>query len=136
MKLSGPNPQALFLTLPCSGLKPLHPSRGPQPPLFSTIIPCRSRHCQSTGLRGKEGRIRRVCASVFGYMCVCFHIQYLCAWVNICDWICACMHKLQITRTCAHVAAECYKVGVVWGISSEGAGCFKPYEQRWWKLWV
>lgn len=100
MKLTGPNPPACFLTLPCSGLKPLHPSQGPRPPLFSTIIPCWSRHCQSKGLQG-----RKAGEDVYGH--VCFS-KCVCVWVTwVIFWVWMCLHAqtthITYLYTCKHV---------------------------------
>lgn len=118
MKLSGPNPQPSFslslapasnpFTLP-QDLHPLHPP-------FSTIIPCRSLHCQSKGPRGgKEGRGRcvyvcaRLCAGICVYVCIystCAHgltfgIEY----------VLACTNRKHHVPVHTHAGAGCFKVG-------------------------
>lgn len=69
-----------------------------------------------------------MCLDIFVYVCIyticthglTFRTGYVLGGINYRHHIPAHMNAL----------AGCYKVGVGWGISSEGAGCFKPYEQR------
>lgn len=126
MKLSGPNPRPSFSLSLALASNPFTPPRDPHPlyPQFSTIIPCRSGHCQSKDPReggpGKTCVCVHVCVSACGgtrvYVCI-----HTCTCVHILrDWIRVCVLKRQTSHTCAH-ACGCCKVGVSWGISSEGA---------------
>lgn len=121
MKLTGPNPPALFLTLCCSSFKTPHPSTGPQPPLpFSIIIPFWRGHCQSKIPQGNEGRMRRVRAhntSVSPRMCLCLHT----ASARVKIWHgCVCRPLVRYVPVHTREGPGCFKVGVRRGISSEG----------------
>lgn len=121
MKLTGPNPPTLFLTLCCSSLKTPHPSTGPQPPLlFSIIIPFWSRQCQSKRPQGNECRMRRVCAhntSVSPCMCLC--LRTASARVKIWQG-CVCRPRVRHVPEHTREGPGCFKVGVRRGISSAG----------------
>lgn len=114
MKLSGPNPQSSFSLSLTLASNPHHPSPGPTP-LFSTIIPCRSRHCQS-----KEPKKRKTRGVVC--MCSCVYIRIYFAYstsecVHMSERISACIHEPQTPCLSMYGYAGCCKVGVGWGIS-------------------
>lgn len=136
MKLSGPNPRPSFSLSLALASNPFTPPRDPHPlyPQFSTIIPCRSGHCQSKDPR--EGGPGKTCVCV--HVCVCLRVGvHVCMFaytrVPVCiyfgiGYVFACSNDKHHIPVHTHVGAVRWES--VGGFPAREPRCFKPYDHN------